>query len=245
MLYNFIYRDLNARYKGSIFGFFWVFINPLCQLIIYSTVFSFVFKVGISNFPLYVFVALIPWFFFTFSMQRASTCIYENKEIVKKIYFPRVIIPFSIVTAALINMIYSFIIILLYILVSPAHLSIYAILLPFIIIPNYLFVSAISIIISAVSVYFRDVEYIIGLVTMAWFYGTPIVYSLDIVPEHFRFLYSLNPMTHIIGYYRDILYFNKFPELSSIMISTAIFAIFFIVALFIFSNLQRKFAEVL
>lgn len=93
MIQSLVYRDLHGRYKGSVFGFLWTFINPLLQLLVYSIVFSIILRMGIENYSLFLFVALIPWIFFASSIQSGSSCIINNANLVNKIYFPREILP--------------------------------------------------------------------------------------------------------------------------------------------------------
>ena len=111
MLSNLVKKDLKVRYKGSVLGFLWTFLNPLLQLIVYTIVFSTIMKVDIDKFYIYLFIGLIPWLFFATCIQAGSTSILMNKDLIKKIYFPRMVIPISFVTTSFVNMILSFFII--------------------------------------------------------------------------------------------------------------------------------------
>lgn len=243
MMFNLVRKDLRTRYKGSILGFLWTFVNPLLQLIVYSIVFSVIMRVNVEQFYMYLFVALIPWIFFTTSIQGGATCILASKDLVKKIYFPRLIIPLSTVNAAFMNMLFSMVVVFAVLIFSGRGLSRYIFLLPVIMILEYCFVLGLAFIFAALNVFFRDIEHILGIVTMAWFYLTPIVYTVDMIPEQYLGLFYLNPMTNIIISYRDILYYKRPPQFETLG-SIVLWSIGFIVlGYMIFQKLQKNFVE--
>lgn len=243
MMYNLVRKDLRTRYKGSVLGFLWTFINPLLQLIVYSIVFSNIMRVNVEKFYIYLFVALIPWLFFTTSILGGATSILSSKDLIKKIYFPRLIIPLSTVNAAFMNMIFSMAVVFIVLIVSGIGLSKYIFLLPVILLLEYLFALGLSFIFAALNVYFRDLEHILGIVTMAWFYLTPIVYTVDMIPEKYLGLFYLNPMVHIIIAYRDILYYKQMPYLETLG-SIFLWSIgFIIIGYVVFQKLQKNFVE--
>ena len=169
MIYSLVRRELRGRYKGSVLGFLWTYINPLCQIIVYSAVFSVIFKVNIEKFYLYLTIGMMPWVFFNTSIQGGSTCIRAQADMVKKIYFPREVIPISYVTSAFVNMLLSFIIVFGVILLSGWRISLSLLpYLPLIMIIEYLLALGIAFVVSAVTVYFRDLEQIVGVLMMAW-----------------------------------------------------------------------------
>ena len=118
MIFSLVKRDLRGRYKGSVFGFLWTFLNPLLQLVVYTFVFSFLLKSDIENYYLFLFVALIPWLFFSTAITGGAGCVLHQSGMVTKIYFPREVLPISHVTSAFINMLYSFIVVFLVIFLS-------------------------------------------------------------------------------------------------------------------------------
>lgn len=243
MMYNLVRKDLRTRYKGSFLGFLWTFINPLLQLIIYTIVFSTIMRVNVDKFYIYLFVALIPWIFFTTSIQGGATSIISSKDLIKKVYFPRLIIPISVVNAAFMNLIFSMVVVFVAIIVSGIGLSGYVILLPIIMFLEYLLALGLAFIFAALNVYFRDLEHILGIVIMGWFYLTPIVYTIDMVPDQFIKLFGLNPMTHIVAAYRDILYYKQMPQFSS-LIGIFMWSIGFIIGGYLlFEKLQKNFVE--
>ena len=243
MLFNLVKKDLRTRYKGSVLGFLWTFVNPLLQLIVYTIVFSTIMKINVDKFYMYLFIALIPWLFFATSIQSSSTCVISNKDLIKKIYFPRIIIPLSVVNSAFMNMLFSMIIVFLALIFSGIGISIYIIFLPVIMILEYLLALGLSFLFAAINVYFRDLEHILGIIVMGWFYFTPIVYTIDMVPPQYVGLFYLNPMTNITIAYRDVLYYNQMPEFGN-LIAILIWSIGFIVFGYtVFQKLQKKFVE--
>ena len=245
MLSNLVKKDLKVRYKGSVLGFLWTFLNPLLQLVVYTIVFSTIMKVDIDKFYIYLFIGLIPWLFFSTCIQAGSTSILMNKDLIKKIYFPRVILPISTVNSAFMNMFYSMIVVLLTILLSGLGISKYILLLPVVMMLQYILVLGMTCIFSALNVYFRDLEYILNIIMMMWFYLTPIVYSIDMIPDKYRGIFFLNPMTSIIIFYREILYYKRMPSFSYFG-GIFIYGIFMIIiGYFIFEKLQKNFAEAL
>ncbi len=244
MIASLIKRDLRGRYKGSALGFAWTFLNPLLQLAVYTLVFSTIMRAGIEDYYLFLFVALIPWIFFSSSVSAGASCIMAQKEMVKKIYFPREVLPIAHVTCQLVNMLLSFIVVLAVLLVSGKGVNLVAWLyLPIVIIAEYLLAISITMIVSAVTVYLRDLEHILIIITMAWQFLTPVMYSTDMVPEELRPIFNLNPMTPIIVAYRDIFYYKQTPELSTLL-HGFIFSIVLLAAGWaIFGKLKKHFAE--
>lgn len=244
MINSLVKRDLRGRYKGSVLGFLWTFINPLLQLAVYTVVFSIIMPTGIDKFYLFLFVALVPWLFFSASLTGGSGCIFAQQDMVKKIYFPREVLPVSFVTSQFINMLLTFIIIFIAIIFSGIGINLLAILyLPLIMIVEYILALGIAMLASAVTVFFRDLEYILGIISMAWMYLTPIIYSVDLVPEELLPIFNLNPMTPIIIAYRDILYYKQTPKMGTLIHAFLLGISVLIIGSFVFSKLKRHFAE--
>ncbi len=244
MIFSLIRKELRGRYKGSVLGFLWTFINPLFQLLVYTFVFSYIMPNDIEQFYLFLFVALIPWLFFSTSLTGGASCIRAQKDMVNKIYFPRMVLPISYVTSMLVNMLLSFIVVVAVIFLSGRGFSLQALLyFPVAVLLEYVLALGFALIFSAVTVFFRDMEYILGIVTMAWQFLTPVIYPLERVPERFRIVYNLNPMTPIISMYRSIFYYKEIPDVSSLL-SGAVFSVLLLLAgMAVFSHLQKHFSE--
>lgn len=244
MIFSLVRRDLKGRYKGSVLGFLWTFINPLLQLLVYTFVFSVVMRSGIEDYYLFLFVALVPWIFFSTSVAGGSSCIWAQQDMVKKIYFPREVLPIAYVTSQFVNMLLSFLVIFAVLLFSGKTLNPTALLcLPVIMVVEYLLVMGMAMISSAVTVYFRDLEYILGIVTMAWQFLSPVMYSVDQVPEELQAVFYANPMTPVIVAYRDVLYYGQVPELGTLVHAVLVGLGLLVVGILLFGKLKKHFAE--
>lgn len=244
MIKSFVRRDLRGRYQGSFLGFLWTFLNPLLQLIVYSIVFSTILRANIDKYYLFLFVALIPWIFFSNSVTGGAMSIISQKDMVKKIYFPREVLPIAHVTSAFINMLLCFIVIFAVVLVSGTPINPLALLcLVPVWIVEYILALGMAFITSAITVYMRDMEHILSIVVMAWQYLTPVMYSDTMIPEKLRPIFNLNPMTPIIKAYRTILYEAKVPDLSTLLWALALGVVVLVIGWLIFSYLKRRFAE--
>jgi ABC-2 type transport system permease protein len=244
MIFSLVRRDLNGRYKGSILGFFWTFLNPLLQLCVYTLVFSTIMRNGIEDYYLFLFVALVPWIFFSTSVSGGASCIWAQQDMVKKIYFPREVLPIAYVTSQFVNMILSFLVVLAVLIVSGKGFNIIALLyLPIIMAVEYILALGMAFLVSALTVYIRDLEYLLGIITMAWQFLTPIMYSIDMVPENILPVFNLNPMTPVIVAYRDILYYKKVPALGTLVHATVFGIVLLLIGVITFGRLKRHFAE--
>ena len=244
MIISLVRKDLRGRYKASALGFLWTFINPLLQLIVYTIVFSVIMRAGIKDFYMFLFVALVPWIFFSSSLTSGATTIIINADMVKKIYFPRIVLPISYVTSCFVNMLFCFIVVFAVIAVTGFGVNLLALLcLPLIMIIEYILALGITFITSACTVYVRDLEHILSIVSMVWMYLSPVMYPSSFVPEKYQALFSLNPMMPIITAYRDILYYKRIPNIQILLSSIVIGIVFVVFGYIIFEKLQKGFAE--
>lgn len=244
MIFSLVKRDLKGRYKGSILGFFWTFLNPLLQLTVYTIVFSIILPNNIEDFYLFLFVALVPWIFFSTSVSGGAGVIWAQQDLVKKIYFPRQILPISFVMGQFVNMLLSFLVVFGVLLVSGKGVNLIALMyLPVIFVTELVLALGMALLTSSITVYLRDLEYLLSIIMMAWQFLTPIMYSVDIVPERLLPLFYLNPMTSIIIAYRDILYYKQVPNLRILGIGVSFGIVLLIVGWLVFAKLQRRFAE--
>lgn len=243
MLFSMVRKDLRSRYRGSVLGFLWTFINPLMQLLIYSLVFPFLLRMQEENYSMFVFTGLLPWIFFTSSLQGGTNCVVGNGNLVKKIYFPRLVLPLSVVTTNAVNYLLALVIVFAAILIVGIPLSPFMLLLPVVFLVQYLFTAGLTMALSAMYVYFRDLEHIVGIVTMAWLYVTPVIFSFAAFPEWLRRLLQLNPMTQIIDGYRAVLLYAKLPDTLGFLGVTVLSLLVFFIGTRIFAKLERNFAE--
>ncbi len=244
MIASLVKRDLKGRYKGSALGFLWTFLNPLLQLAVYTMVFSVIMRSGIKDYYLFLFVALIPWIFFSTSLTGGASCIMMQQDMVKKIYFPREVLPVAYVTSQFVNMLFSFLAVFLVLLLAQYTFYPAALLcLPVIMFVEYILALGFTMIMSALTVYIRDLEYILSILAMAWQFLTPVMYSMEQVPGEVRWIFSMNPMTYVITAYRDILYYGKMPEMDTLLSAVILGLTMLATGWAVFYRLQKHFVE--
>lgn len=236
-------KEIRGKYKGSFLGILWSFINPLLMVLVYAIVFPYLLRVNQDNYLIFLIVGIIPWNFFTTVIAQGTTSVLVNAGIIKKVYFPREILPISVATSGIVNFFISCIIMFIFIIFSGIGLSKYALLLPVIAIIQYILSLGLIFITSAVNIYIRDLEYIVNFLMNMLFYATPIIYSLDMFPAKFRWVLNINPMATIIGAYRDILYYQQMPDLLSLLIVTIVSLAVLLFGYIIFRKLEKGFAE--
>lgn len=196
-----------------------------------------------ENYTVFVCCGLIPWNFFSTAISRSSFTMIENGNILKKVYFPREILPISVVTSEAVNFVISTIIILAFVLGTGMGLTWYVIFYPVILLIQYILLIGISLFVSSITVYFRDLQHFIGIALQLLFYATPIVYATNIIPESYQWILRLNPMTFIIDGYRSIFYYQQQPDFISLGITLLVSLILCVVGYLLFSKLQKRFAE--
>ena len=246
MIRTLVHKDLRGRYQASVLGFLWTFIVPLCQLAVYTVVFGTILKNDIDKFYLYLFVALIPWNFFSSCLTGGSGCIIQQQSLVNKIYFPREVVPVAYVTSSFVNMLYCEIVVFAVALFSGVRFSISGLLcLPVVMAIEYILALGITMIMSAVDVYFRDMEHILGIISMAWMFMTPIMYDISIATGKLGVILQLNPMTSVVTAYRDILYAGSVPKLETLGVALGMGLVFLVLGFLVFGKLKRRFSEVI
>ncbi len=243
LLKNNVKKEIRGKYKNSALGVVWTFLNPLLQLLVYALIFPLILRSTQPYYVVFVCVGLVPWTFFTTVVSQSAWTIISNGNIVKKVYFPREILPISIVTSGMINFLISTLIIVAFCFIYGLGLTKYIIFFPIVLIIQYVLQLAIAFILSAITVYFRDLEHFIQIILQVMFYATPIVYAAQDIPAAFQMVMQLNPMAHIINGYRSIFYYQTMPDLKALFILLAISIVACIAGYFIFRKLQKGFAE--
>lgn len=237
-------KDIRGKYKASFLGVLWSFINPLLQVLVYAIVFPYIMKVQTENYLIFLICGIIPWTWFTTCISGGASCITNNANLIKKVYFPREILPISIVTSGMINFLISCLIILIFVVGSGLGLSWHLVFLPLIVIVQYVISLALAFIVSAVNVYIRDTEYAVAFILNLAFYATPVLYSVDMFKGSWlAWIFKLNPMAHLINAYRDMFYVHQIPQLSNLLIWLVIGVVLLIIGYKIFKKLEKRFAE--
>ena len=195
MIFSLVRRDLVGKYKKSILGFLWTFVDPLLQLAVYTFVFTVIMPISnIDNYYLHLFVALIPWGFFAGCLSGGCMAVINQQDMVKKIYFPREVLPIAYVTSQFVNMALSFIVVFIVLIISGVGMSIQALIwMPVVMVIQYIVCLGVTLIFSAATVYFRDLQQILSVLSLALMYASPIIYSIHMVPDGIKQIYMLNP----------------------------------------------------
>jgi lipopolysaccharide transport system permease protein len=251
LIWNFVRRDISSKYIGSMLGLYWSVINPLITLVVYCIVFGFFLKArlpgndNIWDFALYFSAGFLPWTAFSQSVMRASTSIVDNKNYIKKVPFPSEIFPVYIIISEFVNLLIGLSIFMVIFIILKGTPSFYIIFLPIGIILQLMFTLSLSLIFSSATVYFRDIPQILGSLFMVWFWGTPVVYSVNVIPESVRWIVDINPAYYLVEIYRDILLYNRFPDPHRLLPFILFSIIFLYLSSVIFQRTKRGFGELL
>ena len=236
-------KEIRGKYKNSFLGVLWSFLNPLLQILVYAVVFQVILKNPKENYAIFICCGLIPWTFFSSAITRSAFTMVENGNLLKKVFFPREILPLSIVTSEVVNFLISTVIIIGFVMIGGIGISKYILFYPLVLITQYILLIGISLIVSSISVYVRDLQHLIGVAMQLLFYATPIVYSSEMLPENYKWILNINPMTWIINAYRDIFYNQTMIEIKPLLILIAISLAVCVIGYLIFNKLQKGFAE--
>ncbi len=256
-----VQRELKARYRGSLLGFFWSFLNPFILMVIYSLVFSVFLRQSsphIQPYAVFLFSGLLPWIWFTSSLLEATGSLFEGGNLVKKVIFPTEILPIVKILSNLINFLFSLVMLIpfniyYYALSKPENplynpVSPHLFFLPVIIIIHLLFMTGISLALSSLNVHFRDIQQLIGNFLTFWFFLTPIIYPKEILLENtnilFQLQYKFNPIAHISTAYQSIFFYGRMPDPVAMCRIAAASVLVFYVGYWIFDRMRDSFSEV-
>ncbi|HIJ59047.1 MAG TPA: ABC transporter permease [Nitrospirae bacterium] len=240
LLKNLIIRDIKVRYKRSVLGFLWVMLNPLLMMFILNIIFSELFKFSAKNYTAYLITGIVFWNFYSQSTSIAVSSFVNNANLIKKIYLPKSLFPLSVVCSAMVNLIFSLVPLFFIIFLSKANISPYIVLLPVIIMLSIIFVYGVSLIIATFMVFFHDIKQIYEVVVFALMYMTPVFYPIDIVPEKYRFIVEINPLTHFINLFRYTIYEETTLSYDKLLTVTIISLFMCLLGLVIYSRFKDK-----
>jgi lipopolysaccharide transport system permease protein len=248
LLYFLVWRDLIVRYKQTAIGVVWAVIQPFLTMVVLTVVFARF--AGISSdglpYPLFSFSALLPWNYFSKSLTGSINSVVGNANLITKIYFPRLLLPVSSVLSGLVDLGISFVFLLGMMIWYRDSLSPTwgVLLLPFFVVLAMLTALSIGLWLSVINVRYRDVGQAIGFLTQLWFFASPIVYPLSKVPEKWRLLYGLNPMTGVIEGFRWALLGQQNPPINLIVLSTTIAIVLLWGGAIFFKRMEHTFADI-
>jgi ABC-type polysaccharide/polyol phosphate export permease len=241
-------REVKARYKQSILGYFWIILNPLAQMLVMSFAFSVILKVptnSSSNIPysVFLFVALLPWNLFANSLSSACSSLVGSASLITKIYFPRTILVLATLIAKIIDFLLALSVLIIYMLIYqiPINLNILWVIPIFIV--QQIFTLGLSLFFAAANLLYRDIQYLLSLLLTLWLYLTPVIYPADVVPSRYKIFFQLNPMAVIINAYRQTVLGGGTPSYSSLIIALLVSATVLLFGFSYFKSREKIFAD--
>ena len=248
LIQSLVARELKARYRGSVLGFFWSFINPLLLLLVYTFVFTYVMPAAVKGadpYPLFMFCGLLPWTWFSSSLIESSGVLISGANLIKKVLFPAEILPIVTVTANMVHFFLALPILVVFLIWYRAPLTVPELLcFPLVVLVQYIFTLGCALILSALTVHFRDIRDILANVLTLWFFATPIIYPYLGAPPIAKRYLNWNPFAHLAISYQEILFFpgpfGHWKWLAALGVGSVIFFLF---AYWTFDRLRDTFAE--
>ncbi len=247
LLLTFAIRDLKVRYKQTIMGMAWAILQPLALMIIFTVVFSRLARVPSDGipYPIFSYCALLPWIFFSTSVNMATPSVTNNMNLVTKIYFPREVLPIATVMACFVDFLIASVIFIGMMFFYHVNLNIYMLWIPLIMAIQIIFTLGIVLLTSCSNVFFRDIKHIMPIGLQIWMYLTPIIYPVSLIPEKWRTLYMLNPMAGIIDGYRRVILQASPPEFKFLLLASCVSLVLFFLGYSYFKKAEGVFADVI
>lgn len=246
LLYFLAWRDIKVRYKQTIIGAAWAICQPLLTMMIFAVIFGRLAKIPSDNipYPIFAFAGLLPWTYFSQSISRSGASLVADANLIKKIYFPRLVIPASVVISPLVDFVLSFLILL--VMMVWYHVKLHWMIATIPLFVGLVMCAALgaSLWLSALNVRYRDVGHAIPFLVQFWMYASPIVYPSSLVPERWRVLFSLNPMVAVVEGFRWGLLGKQNPDINSILTGIATSMILLVSGLMVFRRMERSFADI-
>jgi lipopolysaccharide transport system permease protein len=247
LLYFLIWRDVKVRYKQTALGVAWAILQPLMTMLIFTVIFGKFAKIPSDGlpYPIFAYTALLPWQYFSQALSHSGDSLVQNANLIKKVYFPRLIVPIAAALAPLVDFAVAFVILLSLMVWFGIPPTWGLLALPLFLLLALMTVLAVSLFLSALNVKYRDVRYTIPFLVQFWMYASPVAYPVSIVPEKWRLLYSLNPMVGVIDGCRWALLGKASPELGVMAVSAAVVLALLIGGMIYFKRMERTFADVI
>lgn len=251
LLSNFVVRDLASKYKETFMGFFWNVIGPLITLILYTFVFSVIFKVKFGdrdttgNFAIYLFCGMVPWLAFHEAVGKCVGIIINHTNLVKKTVFPLEVLPCYAIISSAVTELFGVGILLLATAVMLKTINATAVGVPLLMIMQGVFALGLGMFFAAMTVFFRDVMHFVPVMMTTWMFLTPIMYPETMIPERFRFLLWLNPMALHVGMFRDVVLEGTVPPITDFLAFSGYAIASFVVGLYFFRKTKWEFADVI
>ncbi len=213
LIKSLVSRDFKTRYKRSYLGILWSLLNPLLIILVYTLAFDYIMKIRVKDFPIFFMCGYLPWSYFSSGLMTSLPSLSDSGYLIKAVYFPREIVPLSIVLSSLVHFLITFIFVFPILMIFGYFPNRSCFILPLVILLQTIFIFGLGLFVSSIHVFFRDLRYILEVILIGWFWLTPVVYPISLISERYLFLYKLNPMTLFVIAYRDILLNGMVPPL--------------------------------
>jgi lipopolysaccharide transport system permease protein len=242
-----VMRDLQVLYKQALLGAGWAILQPLFAVIIFSIIFGYIVRMPSEGvpYPLFAFAGVLPWTYFAEAVRRSGVGLVTDAELVRKIYFPRLIMPLANVVSPLVDFCIAFVVLLIVMAFYGIAPNVKMLVIPLLMIVAALLALSIGLWLAPINVRFRDIKHTLPFMIQIWMYASPIVYPLSMVPEQWRMLYSLNPMVGVIEGFRWAVFGQGAPNFMALGMSAIIIVILMAGGLVFFRRMERTFADVI
>lgn len=244
LLFNLVSAELKVRYRRSVFGFAWTMLTPLGMMLIFTFIFTRVFPGGIENFPVFFLAAFLPWQYFSNSVMGGTGIIVGNANLIKKVYFPREVLPLAHVLAQSVHFLLSLVVLFAYLIYRGDNFYKH---LPLLVVATVLltiFSAGLTMIFAAANVAFRDLQELVQVLFLLWFYATPVIYPLEMVHgQIYQTLLRLNPMTSYLSLFRHAMYYFTWPSPPLLAGTTVVALVTFVAGYAAFTRLAVSFAK--
>ncbi len=247
LIITFVWRDLRAKYRQTTVGVLWTIIQPLSMTVVFTLIFSKFLKVSSNGvpYPAFSFIALATWTFIARSIKASATNLISNYGLMYKIYFPREVIPLSIVLTSLIDFLIAGLIMFIILAIYRIPLSWHAVFMPIIILIQILLAIAVSLFASSTTIIFRDLEFVWPFLIQIGMYASPIIYSIRNLQTRYKLLFYINPITGVVEGYRSIFLYHEIPNFIFLGISLCFSLIMMVFSYFVFKRIERYFIDVI
>lgn len=242
-----VWRDIKVRYKQTFLGATWAILQPILTMIIFSVIFGKL--AGLPSdgvpYPIFTFAALLPWQLFSFALTNSSNSLVNEKNLITKVYFPRIIIPASSIVAGLLDFLIALVIFLILMVFYKITITWRLLLIPVFILIAILTALSVGLWLTTLNVKYRDIRYVIPFLTQVWLYATPIAYSSSLIPEKWMWLYSLNPMVGVVDGFRWMMIGQEAQFPAYFFISLIVVVILLVTGFLYFKKTEDTFADVI
>ncbi|MBK8508742.1 MAG: ABC transporter permease [Candidatus Competibacteraceae bacterium] len=247
LLYFLVWREVKIRYKQAAIGIGWAVLQPMIAMLIFTAIFGYFARIPSDGVPyaVFAFTAILPWTYFSEAFRRGGTGLVDDADLIRKIYFPRLIIPLAMMAAPLVDFLLTFAVLLVLLAWYGIMPTANILFLPFFLLVAMLLALAVALWLGPINVRFRDIKHTLPFLIQIWMYASPVVYPLSMVPERWKLLYSLNPMVGVIEGFRWALLGKASPDFLAMAVSLFLIVLLLLGGIVYFKKMERFFADVI